>query len=102
MGKAALVDSELLEGQALGITYQREDKTENYVEVPPALLITDADGATWTLGMKMKIVGGRFEFNVLRNDVDLGVFAEKIVYEKRKVFVYGHQGKFMWTGRHLF
>ena len=101
MAKAILKDSELLVGSAQGVTFQREDKTENYVEVPPALLITDADGAVWSLGTDHKIIDGRYHFNVIRNDKNMGVYAEKIVYEKRRVNIYTAEGRFVWTGRYL-
>jgi hypothetical protein len=51
--QAVLRDSQMLEGWGPGITkYYRENPTEEYVTVPPALIITDWSGANWTPGHK--------------------------------------------------
>lgn len=97
--KAALRDSELLIGRALGATYYRNDQTEPYVEIPPALIITDSSGATWTLGTEYIGEGWNMEFNVLRNDVDTGEFASRIVYQRHKVRIFGRAGWRVWTGK---
>jgi hypothetical protein len=79
------VDSALLEGTALRQTYYRENATQPYVTIPPALIITDANGATWTLGFKYVENRGQFFFNVLRNDVDTGEMASNIEYRIGKI-----------------
>jgi len=80
----------LLVGWANGLRYERENKTEAYVAVPPAHIITDSDGAAWTLGTQyVDHGGGEFEFNVLRNDVDTGETAMRIEYRKGVVKIFG-------------
>lgn len=93
-------DAHLLIGRALGQTYRRNDKTESYVSVPPAFLITDSDGAAWTFGMTYNAHG---EVNVLRNDVDTGEFAERIEYRDGVVRLFGRDGRrsFSRSRRHL-
>jgi len=85
-------DSGLLLGRLNGTVYRRENPTEAYVEVPPARLITDSDGATWTLGTQYIFHNGYYEFNVLRNDVDMDEMAKKIVYQKGRVWIFGSSG----------
>lgn len=75
-------DAHLLLGRALGVTFRREDRTESYVCIPPALIITDSDGGTWTLGTEYNT---HFEWNVLRNDKDTGEFASRIEYRRDNV-----------------
>jgi len=82
-------DAHLLIGTALGRTWRRENKTESYVVIPPALIITDSDGATWTLGTEYNV---HMEFNVLRNDKDTGEFASRIEYQRGVLRIYGRDG----------
>lgn len=82
----------LLSGFANGIRYERIDKSDADVEIPPALLITDSDGAVWTLGTEYAEHNGEYEFNVLRNDVDMDEVAKRIVYKQRRVWIFGHYG----------
>lgn len=82
-------DTHMLIGRAHNVTYRRENKTESYVVVPPALLITDSDGGTWTFGSEFNIFG---EINVLRNDMDTGEFAQKIEYRCGIVRLFGRSG----------
>lgn len=91
-------DAHLLIGQAMGETIRREDRTESYVVCPPAMYITDDDGATFTMGFDYVEVRGRYEFMVLRNDVPTGHFAERIEYTRSAghsgvVTLYGNDGK---------
>lgn len=97
--RAILRDSELLHGRADGVTYWRENATEPYVEIPPAYIITDSSGATWTLGMHFVQIGDRFEFSVMRNDMDTGELASRIVYQRGKVRIWTRDGWKVWTGR---
>lgn len=85
-------DRQMLSGVINGARYERENKTESYVEIPPAFLITDSDGAAWTFGPQYSVHNGEFEFNVLRNDVDMGEVAKRIVYQKGVVKIFGHYG----------
>lgn len=85
-------DAHLLIGKALGTTYRRENKTEPYVCIPPAFMITDSDGAVWTMGFQYRIHNGEFEFNVLRNDVNVGEFAKRIEYQRGIVRIYNQDG----------
>lgn len=85
-------DDHLLIGRALGTAYRREDKTETYVSVPPAMIITDSDGATWTLGFRYILHHGQYAFGVLRNDIDTDEFAMRIEYTKGVVRIFGPSG----------
>lgn len=87
-----LFDNQLLIGRIGGVRYERENPTEAYVEVPPAFLITDSDGACWTFGPQYTVHNGEFEFSVLRNDVDTGENAKRIVYRQGVVKIFGHYG----------
>lgn len=83
-------DDHLLIGRALGQTWRRADKSESYVVIPPALIITDSDGGTWTFGTEFNVYG---EINVLRNDVSVGEFAQRIEYRKGIVRLFGRSGR---------
>lgn len=93
-------DDHLLIGRALGVNYRRENKTEAYVCIPPALIITDSDGGTWTFGTEFNAYG---EINVLRNDVNMGEFAQRIDYRGGVVRLYGKGGtrSFSRSRRHF-
>lgn len=83
-------------GIANGTRFYRERATESYVEIPPALIITDERGDVWTLGVRYN---GFMEFSVLRNDVPTGDFASRIVYQAGKVRIFGRAGSRTWSGR---
>ena len=85
-------DSHLLIGKALGQVYRRENRTESYVCVPPAFMITDSDGTVWTLGFEYVEHGWQYEFNVLRNDKYTGQFASHIEYRDGVVRLFGRDG----------
>lgn len=87
-----LHDPQLLVGRINGVRYERENKSESYVEIPPAFIITDSDGAAWTFGTNYAQHNGEYEFNVMRNDVDTGEVAKRIVYQKGVVKIFGHYG----------
>jgi hypothetical protein len=73
--------------------------SENYVSIPPALIITDEAGAIWTLGFIVgPVSGGEFTFNVLRNGVDTGEFANRIERRKNEIWIYGDEG---WKRMHV-
>ncbi len=81
----------LLVGRAHGLRYERQNPSERDVTVPPAFLITDSDGAVWTLGNEYAIKNGLMEFNVLRNDVEATEeTAYKIEYKGGVVTIWGH------------
>lgn len=96
-------DKDMLAGVINGARYERENRSENDVEIPPAHIITDSDGAAWTIGTEYVIHNGEFEFNVMRNDVDTGEMAKRIVYTKRVVCIFGHYGwkRFSRNRRHF-
>ena len=74
--------------------------TESYVCVPPALVIRDRDGASWTLGFRH--AGhrtGEFEFDVVRNGVDTGETACRIEYRAGRVRIYGSDRWRTWNGK---
>lgn len=97
--QAVLRDSEELVGRALGTTYRRSDKTESYVCVPPALILTDSNGATWTIGNDYVVKGWVYYWSVLRNDWPTGEFAERIEYRRGKVYITTPTGRKVWTER---
>jgi hypothetical protein len=89
-------DAHLLIGQALGQTYRRLNRTENYVEIPPAFAHHDSDGAVWTIGFTLNPHCHNIfapEYNVLRNDIDVGQFAARIVIDRGVVTLYGQDGR---------
>lgn len=98
-----LFDKHILSGVIGGLRYERENKTENYVEIPPAHLITDSDGACWTFGPGYREHNGEYEFSVLRNDIDTGEMAKRIVYTKGVVTIFGSYGwkRFSRNRRHF-
>jgi hypothetical protein len=97
-----LCDSVLLTGTVNGARYERENCSEEYVEIPPAYLITDETGAMWSFGTEYATGRDRhFEFNVLRNDVDTGEMASRITYRSGKVRIFGSAGWRTWTGKYF-
>jgi hypothetical protein len=93
-------DDHLLIGRALGQTWRRENATDSYVCIPPALIITDSDGGTWTFGTEFNTYG---EINVLRNDANTGEFAQRIEYRRGVVKLFGRAGwrSFSRSRRHF-
>lgn len=78
--------------------------TESYVSVPPALVIVDELGAVWTLGFT-KFLGdergvsrGEFAFNVLRNGLPVGEWANRIEMRAGRIRIFGPEGWKQWTG----
>lgn len=93
-------DSVLLTGRIGGARYERENPSESYVEIPPAFVITDTQGGMWSLGTKfITAPSGNLEFNVIRNDLDLDEYAQKIVYQRGRVRIFGRHGWRVWNGR---
>lgn len=90
-------DAHLLIGRALGQTIRRENKTEAYVCIPPALYITDSDGAVWTLGTEYVEHPRTYEFMVLRNDKPTGQFAERVEYRNGTIRLFGKDGTRMFS-----
>jgi hypothetical protein len=90
----------LLTGTVNGLRYERENRSEEYVEIPPAYLITDERGGMWTFGTEY-CAGrdGHFEFSVMRNDVDTGETASRIVYRGGRVRIFGREGWRTWNGK---
>lgn len=88
-----LFEAGLLVGRINGVRYERVDKTEPYVVIPPAFIITDSDGAAWTLGNEYVHHGGSdYEWNVLRSDIDTGETAQRIEYRNGQVRIFGWYG----------
>lgn len=98
--KPVFQDSTLLVGRALRDTYYRENASQPYVTIPPALIITDSNGATWTLGFNYVLNRGQYFFSVLRNDIDTGEHASNIEYRQGKIRVRCCDGtQKVWTER---
>src|SRR5579872_6368144 len=89
---ALIFDKHILSGVINGARYERENKTENDVEIPPAFIITDSDGEAWTFGPDYVEHNGEYEFSVMRNDVDTEEVAKRIVYKKGVVWIFGSYG----------
>ncbi len=96
-------DSDLLVGFIGGARYERESKTEPDVEIPPAFMITDSDGAMWAFGPEYTIHNSEYQFSVMRNDVDTGEVAKRIIYKKGVVCIFGDYGwkRFSRNRRHF-
>ena len=92
-----MTDSELLIGRAMGQLFQRENKSESYVTVPPAMIVTASDGKTFTLGTQFRGGGWNMEFNVLCDDKDTGEFASKIECRAGVVRIFGQEGWRTWS-----
>lgn len=102
MGVEYLFDKHMLVGyvQQNGelVRYERENHTENYVVIPPAFVITDRDGASWTLGTEYTPPhNGEFELNVLRNGVETGEVAKRIERDGGRIRIHGHYGRKTWS-----
>lgn len=94
-----IFDKHILAGTVNGLRYERENRSENYVEIPPAHVITDERGGMWTFGTEYAMHNGQLEFNVLRNDADTGETAQKIVCRKGVVTIFGRDGWRRWSGK---
>lgn len=70
--------------------------TESYVSVPPALTITDEQGAVWTIGFQSaprdKSPDGEYAYNVLRNGVEVGESASRIERRNGKIRIFTANG----------
>jgi len=76
--------------------------TEAYVSIPPALHITDSEGAIWTLGFdynERDWTVGRWEYDVVRNGVKTGEFARSVEFRSGRVIIFGSDGRRVWNGR---
>jgi hypothetical protein len=77
--------------------------TENYVSVPPALTITDEQGALWTIGFqtapRAKSPNGEYAYPVLRNGIELGIFASRIERRNGRIRAFTAAGWMYWNGR---
>lgn len=76
--------------------------TEPYVSIPPALHITDNEGARWTLGFdydEREWRTGKWEYDIVRNGVMTGEFGRVIEFRKGKVRIWGADGWRSWNGR---
>ena len=86
-------------GRLHGQPYYRVRKSEAYVEIPPALLITDECGDSWSVGFEYFMHGDRIHYNVIHNDQDTGEYAEKIVYQNGRVRIFGWYGWKTYNGK---
>lgn len=94
----AAVKSGLLSGTIDGVRYERINPSENGTVVPPAYQVTDSQGGQWSLGNEYAYKrDGYLEFNVIRNDVDMGVVAERIEVKDGKIWIYGSDGWRHWS-----
>ncbi len=82
-----------------GEKYLRTKKTENYVCIPPALLITDERGDTWTLGYGYSEHNGAYYLDVMRNDQFTGEQADKVEYKGGRVRIHTCFGFKIWSGK---
>ena len=95
-------DKDILSGKVYGTRYERENPSENGVQIPPALFIILSGGGQdgrpgcFTLGNEYVQHKDEYEFNVLLDGVDTGETAKRIVKERGVVFIHG------WYGRKAF
>lgn len=79
--------------------------TESSMVIPPALVITDSEGALWTLGFDQgEWRTGEFEYDVIRNMKLTGEKACRIEYRSfnggpRRIRIFGTEGWRVWNGR---
>lgn len=85
-------------GRFDGVKFFRERKTENDVVIPPALIITDEQGDTWTLGRNYNNLRD-MEFDVMRNDQWTGEYASRIEFRRGRVRIFNRMGTKLWSGR---
>ena len=85
---------------------EQQHVTEHYVSVPPALLITDERGDTWTLGLKTaereESPQGEFAFEVMRNGLGVNEIASRIERRNGKVRIFTRHGWKVWNGGTFF
>ena len=97
VGADCITDKALLVGTIGGVAQVRANKTESSVCIPPAFIITDSDGAAWSLSEEeyapLPIHNGRFQFLVMRNDINIdNAYASVIEYRNGQVRIYGDYG----------
>lgn len=75
--------------------------TESYVSSPPALTVTDERGDVWCLAPWDKgiISRGEFAYDVLRNGNPVGESANRIERRNNRIYIFGPEGRKVWTGR---
>lgn len=73
--------------------------SENYVSIPPALVIQDNEGNLWTLGFDQGgWRTGEFEYDVIRNAKATGEYACRIEFRAGKVRIFGSGGWRIFNG----
>jgi hypothetical protein len=73
--------------------------SEDYVSIPPALVIRDSERALWTLGFDQGgWRTGEYEFDVVRNGRKTGERACRIEFRRGKVRIYGQDRWRTWSG----
>ncbi len=74
--------------------------TEEYVAIPPALIIIESSGVVWTLGTNM-ITGprGEYAFDVLRNGHPTGEYASRVERRGGRIRIFCVGGWKHWNGR---
>jgi len=98
-GAEYITDKHQLVGTIDNVAYVRANKTEPYVCIPPAFIITDSDGAAWSLSEDRPPNGnlvhhGEFQFKVMRNDFNIDdMYATRIEYRNGVITIYGDYGK---------
>ena len=75
--------------------------SEDYVSIPPGLIITESDGTRWTLGFDYGgWRTGEFEYDVVRNGKKTGEFACRIEWSRRRgLRIFGKDGWRTWNGK---
>lgn len=96
-------------GQLLPFAKPRKEQvhvSENFVAVPPALIITDEGNNVWTLGLMTAPKGmspdGEFAFDVLRNGKWCGECASRIERRNGRVRIFTADGWKNWNGHSFF
>jgi hypothetical protein len=94
----AAIKAGLLVGKLGGVRHERFNPSENGTTVPNARLITDSQGGCWSLGNEYAYKkDGHLMFNVIRNDKDMDIMAERIEMRDGRVWIFNDMGWHHWS-----
>lgn len=85
-------DKHVLTGTIFGLRHERANISPNGTVIPPAMVITDSEGGMWTLGHEYIVHRGSFEWNVIRNDIDMDITAQRIEVKNGRVCIFTPYG----------
>lgn len=89
----AALKAGLLSGTINGVRYERINPSPNGTTIPSAFQITDSRGGQWSMGVEYVYKkDGYLQFNVIRDDKDMGIMAERIEMRDGKIWVFNEDG----------